>query len=173
MTAHVDFQLFNVVTRRLQRSHRTAGNISLAELQCSADPDLGYVLGHWDAATSYVDADGNVVARTAQARSAGLYIDEADDPVAPPEPITKQQINDEAQRRILARYPVLDQLTILRKGGANLATMAAFIDAAVAASNALTARPTIPADFGDDKYWPAASAVASSQTASTLKGKSP
>lgn len=171
MTDHVDFQLFNVVTRRLQRSHRTAGNIELAELQCSADPELSYVLGHWNAATSYVDADGNVVARTPEARAAGLYKDEADDPVVPPPPATKDQVNAEAQRRILARYPVVDQLTILRKGGSNLATMSAFIDAAVAASNALTARPTIPADFGEDKHWPAAT---NSQTASSSpKGNSP
>lgn len=91
----------------------------------------------------------------------------------PPEPITKQQVNDEAQRRILSRFPVLDQLTAMRRGGPSLNTMGVFIDAVIAASNALTAKPAIPADFGDDKYWPAASAVASSQTASSLKGNSP
>lgn len=167
MTEHIDFQLFNVVTRRLQRSHKTVSTMALVELQCSVDPDLDYVLGHWDAATSYVDADGNVVVRTPEARASGLYRDEADDPVIPPPPATKDQVNQEAQRRILARYPVLDQLTAMRRGGPGMNTMGAFIDAVIAASNALTASPAIPADFGDDKHWPAASAAANSQTASS------
>ena len=67
MTEHIDFQLFNVITRRLKPSHRWASTIELVEQQArdlgegEDEGNLGWVLGHWDAETHYVNEDGEVV----------------------------------------------------------------------------------------------------------------
>jgi hypothetical protein len=166
----IKFQLFDVKTRRLAAAWKEAGNIKGVDLQVQDEPDLGWVFGTWDHTTHAVDPDGNVVPITNPAQPwLGAVPEIRNDPLPPP---TKAQVNEEAQRRILERYPVLDQLTVLRKGGAGLATMGAYIDGVIDASNTLTAKGEIKQDYQDDKHWPAPPAASNSQTAS-LKGKSP
>jgi hypothetical protein len=67
VTAHIDFMLFNVMTRRLLPSRRTASDISLVELQAANlgegedEGNLAYILGWHDAPeTLWVNRDGEV-----------------------------------------------------------------------------------------------------------------
>jgi hypothetical protein len=72
----------------------------------------------------------------------------------PPEPVTAERVKAEAERRILARYPLTKQIDTLIEGGAPLAEMRLFIDAVRAASNRLDRKKTIPRDFASDHQWP-------------------
>lgn len=67
--------------------------------------------------------------------------------------ITAIDTKAEAERRIVARYPLWRQFNIIRKGGEALAEMSAFIDRIRAASNRLERLPRIPTDYRDERHW--------------------
>ncbi|MHB1086459.1 MAG: hypothetical protein ACYCZ0_01800 [Minisyncoccota bacterium] len=67
--------------------------------------------------------------------------------------VTPDHVRQEAERRILARYPIWKQVNVLREGGEALAKMAAFVDGIRAASNQLEKMRRIPADYREDRHW--------------------
>lgn len=67
--------------------------------------------------------------------------------------VTPDHVRQEAERRIVARYPLWKQINIMRDGGEAAAAMATFIDGIRARSNATEARKRIPADYRDDSHW--------------------
>lgn len=66
-SGHIKFQLFNVLTRRLLPSHRQASTIAAVDRQAGSlgegedGGNLGWVFGHHDHSTHYVNDDGEVV----------------------------------------------------------------------------------------------------------------
>jgi crotonobetainyl-CoA:carnitine CoA-transferase CaiB-like acyl-CoA transferase len=69
-------------------------------------------------------------------------------------PRTREQINAEAGRRITAKFPVHEQINVVR-GAKNRPGMWDWIDAVRAAAAALEAQSPIPDDFRADTHWPA------------------
>lgn len=58
-----EITFFDVQSRRLQRQSIRVGQLSYPapEPETVIDPDLDWVIGHWDADKYAVDLDGNVV----------------------------------------------------------------------------------------------------------------
>ena len=67
--------------------------------------------------------------------------------------VTKAMVKAEAERRIIARYPLGKQNTIILRGGAERDDMQAFIEAIIAASHRIEAMKPIPPDFAADHHW--------------------
>lgn len=140
----IEFMLFDVNTRRLLEGRKSASTIHVVELQCHADPNLGWVFGHWDAATHYVDENGEV--RESEAPLPELPLARDD-----PEPVTTAEVDAQTARRIESRYRLVDQINALRGDGD---VDFAWVDAVRAAGRRLKAMTPIPADYADDKHWP-------------------
>lgn len=70
-------------------------------------------------------------------------------------PVTAAEVKAECERRILARYAIGKQMTLMDRGGAELDAMRAFRDATIEASHRLEAMTPIPSDFTLDHHWPA------------------
>lgn len=70
--------------------------------------------------------------------------------------VTADMVKAEAERRILAQWPISKQLNVLREGDLEaVANMSAAIDAMRAASNRLEAMQPIPANYTADSFWSA------------------
>ena len=67
--------------------------------------------------------------------------------------ITAALVKAEAERRIVARYPLGKQNTIMLRGGAECEDMQAFIEVIIAASHLIEAMKPIPPDFAADHHW--------------------
>ena len=67
--------------------------------------------------------------------------------------VTKAMVKAEAERRIIARYPLGKQNTIIMRCGADRDDMHAFIEAVIAASHRIEAMKPLPHDFVADHYW--------------------
>ena len=67
--------------------------------------------------------------------------------------VTVAMVKAEAERRIIARYPLGKQNTIISRGGADRDDMHAYIEAVIAASHRIEAIKPIPPDFAADHYW--------------------
>jgi hypothetical protein len=70
----------------------------------------------------------------------------------PAPPPTQGDVRSECRRRILARYPLEEQVNALR-GVAEVDF--AWIDAVREAGQKIRRHAVIPADFADDRHWPA------------------
>lgn len=66
---------------------------------------------------------------------------------------TADDVRAEANRRIVAVYPLWEQINRNRTGDGAVA-MNAWIDSVRAASNLMEANP--PLDYADDQHWPSA-----------------
>ncbi len=69
-------------------------------------------------------------------------------PPQPPAPVEPHQVKAEAERRIMADFPLWRQMNMIR-AGEDLSA----IDAIREASNLIEAMEPIPLDFKDDRYW--------------------
>lgn len=70
-------------------------------------------------------------------------------------PVTVEMVKAEAERRIVAVYPIFKQINIEADHGiesSEYTTMRTFIDAIRIASNAL--EETLPLDYRSDTHWP-------------------
>lgn len=67
--------------------------------------------------------------------------------------VAAEHVKAECQRRILDRYPLGKQNTIILRGGEEADAMHAFIEAVIAASHRLEAMQPIPLDYTHDKHW--------------------
>jgi hypothetical protein len=67
--------------------------------------------------------------------------------------VTKAMVKAEAERRIIARYPLGKQNTIMLRGGVEREEMHAFIEVVIAASHRIEAMKPIPPDFAADHHW--------------------
>lgn len=111
--------------------------VSVPQDDMDANVPDGYrvMLGRWDASEWRVQNDEPVRK-----------------PRIVPEP-TIDDVNAEARRRIVERYPEWRQLNVIREGGDVLTAMTAFIDRIRTASDRLAGRQRIPSTFRDDRYW--------------------
>lgn len=69
------------------------------------------------------------------------------------EAVTLQMVKNEAERRILLKWPIWRQLNAMRDGAEVMAVMARDIDAIRTASNRIEALSPIPADYRHDRHW--------------------
>lgn len=67
--------------------------------------------------------------------------------------ITDEMVKAEAERRIIARYPLGKQNTIMMRGGSERDDMQTFIEAMIAASHRIELMRPIPPDFAADHHW--------------------
>lgn len=73
---------------------------------------------------------------------------------APAAPIVPDQVKAECERRILARYPLGKQLTLMDEGGPAAEDMRVFRDAMRDAAHRIEAMTPIPPDYREDGHWP-------------------
>ena len=67
--------------------------------------------------------------------------------------VTKAMVKAEAERRIIARYPLGKQNTIIMRGGSELDDMQAFIEAVIGAAHRIELMRPIPPDYVADHHW--------------------
>jgi hypothetical protein len=67
--------------------------------------------------------------------------------------VTAAMVKAEAERRIIARYPLGKQNTIIMRGGAERDDMQAAIEAILAASHRIESLKPLPPDFAADYHW--------------------
>ena len=114
-------------------------------------PDIEYP-------AEFVDNDATLIEfdwAEGQADSSRFYMP-ADELVERPQAEIAVAVSDvqaEAERRIIARYPLGKQNTIILRGGGERDDMQAFIDAIIAASHRIEAMKPIPPDFAADHHW--------------------
>lgn len=150
----IAFMLYDLRTRRLLPGKKIVR--TLAQVEAHLDEGIGWVRGHHNRHEVFVhpDADGpdaKLRKITKKALAAGLVA-----PLpAPTEYVpAAAEVKVEAERRIVSRYPVHKQMNVIRAGGDDLAAMSKFIDGIRMVSNQLEAMTPIPADYGDDHWWP-------------------